>query len=346
MAHDWLLFETLGPQPVVVAQGRALRKFVAIESFLRRNPHRDEIVAAVQTAMAAEAGGRTREIAQGPRVIRTRPVVMSDGRVHGVQVWAGSVSAICAQPPTIGAICWNLTTGEASDTPQALLNSGMNPDSDLTGRRTFADDLVNSELHADEAAALALAINARPGQTFCSTWDGKAHNGDPIRVSFCARTALEQRTGKDTRHLVARAMNWSVPLESPRPSGADLAQQILRGTSKEGIYRAIVDLNQWRLLKWIDLPCPHFDWRGEEVDRPLVHPEDHHHFQAMTEEFERGSTEAILRLRSGSGWTPMSVSIFRIELDKDVYAALFSIRLPTPAELLELRSTRSLHSGH
>ena len=48
MARDWLLVETLGKEPAVVALGRQLKNLVPITTFLRRNPN----LAAIQTAIA------------------------------------------------------------------------------------------------------------------------------------------------------------------------------------------------------------------------------------------------------------------------------------------------------
>lgn len=48
MTHDWLLVETLGDEPAVVARGRELKKLVPITTFLRRSPY----LAAVRTAIA------------------------------------------------------------------------------------------------------------------------------------------------------------------------------------------------------------------------------------------------------------------------------------------------------
>nr|WP_081485373.1 GAF domain-containing protein [Mycobacterium xenopi] len=48
MGHDWLLVETLGKEPIVVAQGTQPRNLVPITAFLRRNPH----LAAIRTAIA------------------------------------------------------------------------------------------------------------------------------------------------------------------------------------------------------------------------------------------------------------------------------------------------------
>ena len=47
MTHDWLLVETLGSEPAVVAQGLHTKNVVPVSAFLRRNPH----LMAVQTAI-------------------------------------------------------------------------------------------------------------------------------------------------------------------------------------------------------------------------------------------------------------------------------------------------------
>ena len=88
-----------------------------------------------------------------------------------------------------------------------------------------------------------------------------------------ARSALE--SGPDGRdHLVARAMNWRAELKGPTVSVDDLAQRILNGLAQAGVHRALVDLNNWTLLKWLDEPCSFYDWRGNEVDKPKAHPDD------------------------------------------------------------------------
>jgi len=48
MTHDWLLVETLGDDPAVVAQGFHLRSLVPLTAFLRRNPR----ISAIRTAIA------------------------------------------------------------------------------------------------------------------------------------------------------------------------------------------------------------------------------------------------------------------------------------------------------
>src|SRR4029078_9256651 len=84
----WLLVETLGTEPVVVAQGNQTKNLVPISAFLRRNPN----LMSIQTAICATVRGGTGLSSIPPkhdRVIRTEVIQMTDGRIHGVHVWVG-----------------------------------------------------------------------------------------------------------------------------------------------------------------------------------------------------------------------------------------------------------------
>ena len=82
MNHDWLLVETLGSEPAVVAQGRRTKNMIPVSAFLRRNPH----LMAIQTAIGetVRAGqGLSSITPKNDRVIRTEVIQMTDGRIHG-----------------------------------------------------------------------------------------------------------------------------------------------------------------------------------------------------------------------------------------------------------------------
>jgi hypothetical protein len=333
MAHDWLLVETLGNEPAVVARGRHLKNLVPITTFLRRSPH----LAAIRTAIAESVQngqGLASITPKSNRVIRTEPVGMPDGRIHGVHVWSGPADAEPPERPIPGPLKWDLTLGVATDTPESLLNTGKNPEVEVTDGRAFADDLPSCDLNPSEGKVLALAVNAQPGQTLCSTWDVTDWQGNPIRVGFVARSALEP--GADGRdHLVARAMNWRAELEAPVVSVDRLAERILSGLAQPGVHRALFDLNNWMLLKWLDEPCPFYDWRSVE-NAPRVHPTDEHLMAAMTTEFAQGATARVLRMpRHGGTWVPVHVTVNRVELQPNTFAGLISLRLPTDAELAD-----------
>ncbi|BBZ50682.1 DUF5593 domain-containing protein [Mycobacterium heidelbergense] len=332
MAHDWLLVETLGDEPAVVAQGRQLKNLVPITTFLRRSPH----LAAVRAAIAESVHtgqSLTSITTKRDRVIRTEPVVMSDGHTHGVHVWTGPADAEPSERPIPGPLKWDLTLGVATDTRESLANSGKNPEVEATFGRAFAEDLPSRELNPNETKVLAMAVKAKPNQMICSTWDLTDWQGNPIRIGFVACTALEP--GPDGRdHLIARAMNWRAELKGPVVSTDDLAQRILHGLAQAGVHRALVDLHNWALLKWLDEPCTFYDWRGAKTDRPKVHPEDEPLMSSMTTEFAGGATSRVLRMRGhGNDWVPVHVTINRVELEPDTFAGLVSLRLPSDEEL-------------
>lgn len=332
MSHDWLLVETLGSEPVVVAQGRRAEKMVPISAFLRRNPH----LMAVQTAIAetVRAGqGLSSITPKNDRVIRTEVVQMSDGRIHGVHVWIGPPNLEPPERPLPGPLKWDLTTGIATATTQSLANSGRDPDAEDTHGRALAEDLPMRDLNPSETKVLSMAVRPEPGQTFCSTWDVTDHQGAPIAVGFSARALLEAQDNGAER-LVCRAMNWRAEREGPEhPPPDHLAQRILDGLSQAGLHRALVDLDTWKLLKWLDPPAPFYDWRANEV-----HPDDDAHLARMIAELADQATTAVMRLRTvDGGWAPVHVTINRIELEPETFAGLASVRLPTDEELREAR---------
>jgi hypothetical protein len=332
MTHDWLLVETLGGDPAVVAQGQQLKNLVPITTFLRRSPHlsavRTAITESVQTGQSLTSITPKRD-----RVIRTEPVVMSDGRVHGVHVWTGPSDEEPPERSIPGPLKWDLTLGVATDTRESLANNGKNADVEVTFGRAFAEDMPSRELNPNETKVLAMAVRAEPGQTLCSTWDLTDWQGNPIRIGFVGRSALEK--GPDGRdHLVARAMNWRAEMKGPMVSTDDLALRILHGLQEAGVHRALVDLNNWTLLKWLDEPCTFYDWRGASVDKPKVHPDDVHQMTSMTAEFSKGATSRVLRMRGHDGdWVPVHVTVNQVELEPDTYAGLVSLRLPTDEEV-------------
>ncbi|OSC35458.1 PAS domain-containing protein [Mycobacterium decipiens] len=334
MTHDWLLVETLGDEPAVVAQGRELKKLVPITTFLRRSPY----LAAVRTAIAEtlQTGQSLTSITpKSDRVIRTEPVTMSDGRVHGVHVWSGPADAKPPERPTPGPLKWDLTRGVATDTPESLANSGKNPEIEVTYGRAFAEDLPSRELNPNETKVLTMAVKPEPGQTLCSTWDLTDWQGTPIRIGFVARSALEP--GPDGReHLVARAMNWRAEFKDRAVAVDNLAQRILNGLAQAGVHRALIDLKSWTLLKWLDEPCSFYDWRGSAAEGPRLHPDDQHVIDAMIKEFANGSACHVLRLPGHDvDWVPVHVTVNRIELEPDTFAGLVSLRLPTDEELAD-----------
>jgi hypothetical protein len=332
MTPDWLLVETLGAEPAVVAQGQQTKNLVPISAFLRRNPN----LMAIRTAIgeSVRAGKPLSSITpKNDRVIRTEVVQMTDGRVHGVHVWVGPAGVDPPERIIPGPLKWDLTNGMATDTAESLLNSGLDPSVEATHGRAFAEDLPARDLNPSEAQVLSVAIRPEPGRTFCSTWDIADHAGNPITVGFVARVMVESDDGgRDL--LICRAMNWRGARDESAVAPDDLAQRILKGLAQPGVHRALIDLKTWSLLKWLDDPCPFFDWHGNENGEPVVHPDDAHEMAYMATKSGSGSAAGVVRLRAyGGGWTPIHVTAHRVELDENTVAGLLSLRLPTDAEL-------------
>ena len=217
MTHDWLLVETLGIEPAVVAQGRRTKNLVPISAFLRRSPN----LMAIQTAISETV--RTRQslstiTPRNDRVIRTEAVQMSDGRVHGVQVWIGPPDVEPPERPVAGPLKWDLTAGVATDTRESLYNSGRDPSTEATEGRAFAEDLPQRDLNPGETKVLSMVVKAEPGETLCTTWNLTDHNGESISVGFVVR-AIEETQDDGSERLICRAMNWRAEREGdPLPA--------------------------------------------------------------------------------------------------------------------------------
>ncbi|OBF40753.1 hypothetical protein A5724_06725 [Mycobacterium sp. ACS1612] len=333
MTHDWLLVETLGSEPAVVAQGPRTKNLIPISAFLRRNPH----LMAVQSAIGetVRAGlGLSSITPKNDRVIRTEVVTMSDGVIHGVHLWIGPPDLDPPERPIPGPLIWDLETGIATDTRESLWNSGWDPDRTPTQGRAFADDLPRRELNPSEAKVLCMAIKPEVGTTFASTWEIRDFNHEPITIGFVSRVVQE---GQDDgiEKLICRAMNWRSIAEDSDAPRDHLAQRIIDGLAQPGVHRCLVDLQNWTLLKWLDNPAPFFDWRASMTGERAVHPTDRRQILEMTSHFvPTGTASGVLRMvANGGGWTPVHVTVNRIQLDNDVYAGLATLRVPTEAEI-------------
>jgi hypothetical protein len=331
MNHDWLLVETLGSEPTVVAQGQHTQDMVPISVFLRRNAH----LMAIQTAIGetVRAGqGLSSITPKNDRVIRTEVIQMSDGQIHGVHLWIGPPDMEPPDRPIPGPLKWDLTRGVATDTPESLYNSGRNPDSEATHGRAFAEDLPARDLNPSEAQVLSMMLKPEPGMAFCTDWDITDFTGQRATVGWAARTRIEEEE-EGAERLICRAMNWRSVRDKQVPR-TDLAQLIVSSLSQPGVHRVLVDLRNWTLLKWLDEPAPFFNWRAREFGESVVHADDAPQLARMTLEFGSGATSGVLRLRAhDGGWTPVHMTINRVELEAGTYAGLLALRVPTPEEL-------------
>ena len=197
----------------------------------------------------------------------------------------------------------------------------------------LAEDLPKRDLNPSEAKVLSMAVRREPGETFCSTWDLTDHHGEAITVGFVARTLCEEQDEGADRPVL-RAMNWRSEREGSSDPHDYLAQRILNGLAQSGVHRALVDLSNWTLLKWLDDPAAFFDWRASMAGEHVVHPGDRAQMARMIEEFGSGAAAGVLRMVAMDGaWAPVHVTVNRVELDQNTYVGLATLRRPTTEEL-------------
>ena len=189
-------------------------------------------------------------------------------------------------------------------------------------------------LNASETKVLSMAIKREPGMTLCSTWNVTDHHGETISVGFVARANPETQDDGSER-LICRAMNWRAEYDGPSLPPDHLAQRILDGLAQPGVHRALGRPGQLDATEVARRPRAVLRLaRREESGEPSVNPADAMHMARMTLEFGNGSTSGVLRLRANDGgWTPVHMTINRVELEENTFAGLMALRLPTEAEL-------------
>jgi Rv3651-like, C-terminal domain len=78
-------------------------------------------------------------------------------------------------------------------------------------------------------------------------------------------------TSLSSRHSAANR-HWRSEREGPAVPPDHLAQRTLNGLAQSGVHRALVDIENSKLLRWLDEPAPFFDWRANEADVQSSNP--------------------------------------------------------------------------
>lgn len=215
--------------------------------FLRRSPS----LAAIHTAIAetvASGTGLASITPKSKRVIRTEPVQMTDGRIHGVHVWCGPTADVPSERPIPGPLKWDFTDGDGSASNEYLANTGVDPAQDSPNDRDSRTVLIVDDCSPRETPQSWVA-NITAGLTYCATWEFADQLSSLRRVGWWIRTLTEP--GEDGRdHVVARGMNLveaigKFPNQAPIPSDHQPDE-----------YQVVVDAKTWRVLSWASDPRP------------------------------------------------------------------------------------------
>lgn len=332
MAQDWLLIETLGSEPTVVAVGKQAKKMIPVHAILNKNRHLSIVAESIQGSISAKTPAIF-PIPSTDRVIHTHPLVLSTGEVHGTQLWLGSNGATPPERPIAGAWAWNLSTGGVNLNAEALEVNGIT-DREPGEGGNIAESFRFIESNPDEADALAKLVNAQAGASHCATWVGKGEDQQLRRVHFSARILVDPSTS----HRLVRGLNINTGPDAPvspeqRPS--ILEQRLLDATAEPGTYRAVVNLRNLNLLKWVGQPMPGIAWGYDPENEPRIHPDDLPIARQMSRGLQTTSkaegvlrTEGVLRLRGiQEQWVSVHVTANLTLLNQHTTAALVTLKL-------------------
>ncbi|GAA1351836.1 GAF domain-containing protein [Saccharothrix algeriensis] len=336
VAGKWLLIETFGgeghEEPTVIGVGSSPRRMVPLKSVLGRGRHLDDVRALVARVVAArrpvEAG-----TADGRRRMVGLPLVTFAGRVHGVYAWLGEHDE---QPPPrdpAGAWYFNLSTDKIGGSDDLLDLYGVAP-ADRRTQRATAEAFGRLVTNADESAALAVIVRSTPGAEHQATWTVRRDDGSLRAANFACR-AVEETTEDGRVEVVLHGITHDIgPADTtpsaPPPRPVVLAQQVLAAEREPGRHRAILNLRNLTLLRWLDDPMPGVAWELAAERPPGIHPDD----LPVAKELSRGlatagRVEGVVRVRSTTGgWLPVHLVANLMLLDQHTTAALVTLSDP------------------
>src|SRR5215213_9290563 len=278
MANRWLLIETFGgegrDEPSVIGLGSTPKRMVPLPAVLGRGRYLEDVRALVSEV--AERGTSVHATTKdGLRRLIGDPLVAYSGRVHGVYAWLGGMHEDPPMRDPVGAWYFNLTTGKIAGSDDLLDLYGVAPE-DRRSERVIAEAFTRLTGNADETGALALIVNAPPGYEHQATWTVRRDDGQLRAANFACR-AIREMAGEAAGEVVLRGITHDIGPAATTPSAPPkllLAQQVLTAERQPGRYRAIVNLRNLTLLRWIDDPMPGIAWENSAPFPPALHPDD------------------------------------------------------------------------
>lgn len=322
MSREWLLVEVLGTEPTVAAIGTQPRNLVPVAAVLRRNRHLPTIVAAIERCRASGTPIHEQTPA-GDRSIHVHPVALTPDYVHGVQLWFGPTEDNPPPRPVVGAYRADMDLSTSTSTTEFAEVMGIDPDNQAE-TRSLAEDFTRILPNENDLQMFSSVVNPASGASFCVSCPVSDDYGTVRYVLFAGRT-LHESNGNGNVDRVSRSVVMRVddPEDEPRVM---LAQQILEAVSTPGRHRAVLNISNFAILRWIDEPYPDLAWEYNPDAPAEIHPDDMANVRAMRFELANGTTSGNLRVRAKSGgWLSIHVSATRFELQEDAYAALATI---------------------
>ena len=119
-------------------------------------------------------------------------------------------------------------------------------------------------------------VRSRPGEEHQATWAVRRDDGELRAANFACRAVAQQGENGQTQ-VVVRGITHDIGPADQTPSAPPrmvLAQQVLTGGTAAGTHRAIINLHNLRLIRWVDDPMPGVAWEYHPQYEPAIHPED------------------------------------------------------------------------
>jgi len=332
MSNRWLLVETFGgrPGPSLIAVGSTPKKMIPLASVLGRGHNLELVTAAVTQVHRSEAPTEIESDDHHHRVI-AHPLMAFTAHVHGAFVWVGGIDT---EPPSrdlAGAWHFNLTTDTIGGSSELLDLYGVLPEHRQTERAT-AEAFERLIPNSDASAALAILVRSHPGDEHQAVWAIRRDDGQ-VRAGHLSCRAIEE-THKGQRQVVLRGITHDIGAAEETPAAPPppiLEQRLVESMAEPGAYRALVNLKNLRILRWIDTPMPRLAWRhapGSPAPDVWIHPEDEKLARQLSEDLSSGHAQASLRLADiDGGWIPVTVVANIVLLDQHTTAGLFTLRL-------------------
>lgn len=330
MSARWLLVETFGGDqpPSVIGVGATPKRMVPLRTILGRGRSVQAVEAAVAKVVATGAPDAvlTRD---RQRHIVAEPLSSFRGDVHGAWVWVGRVDETPPERGLAGAWHFNLSTDTIGGSDDLLDLYGVAP-ADRQTQRATAEAFTRLVPNTDDAAALALLIRSRPGDEHQAVWAIRRDDGQMRAGHLSCRAVEETRDGGT--EVVLRGITHDIGPADATPAAPPpvvLEHRVLESMAQPGEHRALFNLKNLRILRWIDEPLPDLHWTLDPAhpDSRWIHPEDQEAAQLLSDSLRTGRTSGRLRLAAeGGDWLTVDVVANIVLLDQHTTAGLFTLR--------------------
>lgn len=255
------------------------------------------------------------------RRLVVHPHIVGD-RLIAVQYWSGPESLEPEPRPFVASWMMNLSNMTALGSEE-WAEEGEIPVEERGQWRALANMFTKVEAGPKLSLALKRIIEAEPGSTHQDQWVVNRDAGDKRLSHFSCRIFAEANGDR-----IVRGVSQDLPfVQDPEPEQIIvLEHQVLEATRDPREYRAILSLNNLRMVQWAP-QSPTADriaWRGAPGEpEPEVHPEDRALALTLVKQLGKQSPQGRVRVRGvDGGWIPIETTLRLIALDPKTTAAL------------------------